>query len=134
MLLKIFAGISLPVSIGLLACLNAPLWVLPLLYILCLVVFVLLAGAFLLLICAVVDIQKPQHEDSRFYRAALYLYIELIIQLARVTIETEGLERVPKGRRFLMVCNHQSETDPGIIHHCFPKSQLAFISKKEAEH
>ena len=29
------------------------------------------------------------------------------------------------------MCNHQNESDPGILLHYFKKSQLAFISKKE---
>lgn len=131
MLLKLFAGLSLPVSLLLFLGLEAPLWALPILYVLCLVVFLLLAVAFLALICAPVNIQKPQHEDSRFYRFFMYLYIELVMQLARVKVETDGLDRIPTGRRFLLVCNHQSEADPGIILHYFRKSQLAFISKKE---
>ena len=133
MLLKIFAVLSLPLSLLIVLGLDTALWLLPLVYIGCLVLFVLLAGLFLVAICAAVDMKKPQHEDSRFYRAALYLYIELIMTLARVTVDTQGLERIPQGRRFLLVCNHQNETDPGILHHYFRKSQLAFISKKEAE-
>ena len=131
MLLKTFAVLSLPLSIVVFLNLSSPLWVLPLLYVLCFLLFLLLAVIFLALVCAPVDIQKPQHEDSRFYRFIMYLYIELLIQVVGLKIETKGLERIPTGRRFLLVCNHQSEADPGIIHHFFRKSQLAFISKKE---
>ena len=131
MLLKIFAGLSLPLAVLLFFWLDAALWALPLLYLGCLVIFLLLAVAFLCLICAPVDITKPQHEDSRFYRFFMHLYIEMVIQLVGLKVDTAGLERIPTGRRFLMVCNHQSEADPGIILHFFRKSQLAFISKKE---
>ena len=131
MLLKTFAVLSLPLSFVVFLNLGSPLWVLPLLYVLCFLLFLLLAVIFLALVCAPVDIQKPQHEDSRFYRFIMYLYIELLIQVVGLKIETKGLERIPTGRRFVLVCNHQSEADPGIIHHFFRKSQLAFISKKE---
>ena len=132
MLLKIFALLCVPVSILIFASMNAALWVLPLVYALCLFVTLLLAAAFLFFICALVDNTKPQPEDNKFYRAAMYLYIELILQVLGVTIDTKGMEHIPTGRRFMVVCNHQSETDPAFIHHYFRKSQLAFLSKKEA--
>ena len=131
MLLKIFAGLSLPLAVLLFFWLDAVLWALPLLYLGCLVIFLLLAVVFLCLVCAPVDIQKPQHEDSPFYRAVMYLYIELLIQLVGLKVETNDLTGIPKDRRFLMVCNHQNESDPGILLHFFRKGQMAFISKKE---
>lgn len=91
----------------------------------------LLAVGFLVLICRLVDLEKPQEHDSKFYRAVMYVYIEAIISLVLATIRTEGLEKTPKEGRFLLVCNHQHEADPGVLLHCFRKSQLAFISKQE---
>lgn len=132
MLLKLFAGLSLPASLLVFVLSDAALWMLPVFYAISFVVLVLLAALFLFLICAMVDISKPQHEDNKFYRTAMYLYIELILQLLCVTIDTKGMEHIPTGRRFMVVCNHQNETDPAFIHHYFRKSQLAFLSKKEA--
>lgn len=92
---------------------------------------VLLAFGFLVLICGLVDMRKPQEHDSKFYRSVMYVYIEALISLVLVTIRTEGLEKTPRDGRFLLVCNHQHEADPGVLLHCFKKSQLAFISKRE---
>ena len=92
-----------------------------------------LPACFLLLACACVDMSKPQTEDSKFFRTILYPYAEFLKQAVRMTIHTEGLEKTPKEGRFLLVSNHQNEADPGVLHLCFPKSQLAFISKQEAE-
>ena len=131
MLLKLFAGLSLPMSVLIFLSLEAPLWVIPLLYVGCLLAFLLLAVGFLALMCLPVDLSKPQREDNKFYRTVMYLYIELIIQVLGAEITTSGLERIPEGRRFLLVCNHQCEVDPAIIFHYFRKSQLSFISKKE---
>jgi len=132
MLLKIFAGLSVPVSVLLFIALDTPLWALPLLYLGCVLVFILLAFLFLCAVTVPVDIKKPQHEDSKFYRTIMYLYIELLIQLVGLKVETNDLTKnLPPDRRFLLVCNHQNESDPGILHHYFKKSQLAFISKKE---
>ena len=91
----------------------------------------LLAVLFLCILCAFVDLEKPQEEDSKFYRAVMYVYIEALMKLVRLKVEVSGLEKTPKEGRFLLVCNHQNESDPGILLHYFKKSQLAFISKRE---
>jgi len=91
----------------------------------------LLAVLFLWVCCKAVDMEKEQQEDSRFYRAMMYVYIEALISLVGARLHTEGLEKTPKEGRFLLVCNHLFIADPGVILHCFKKSQLAFITKKE---
>jgi len=90
-----------------------------------------LAFLFLALLSALVDRTKPQEQDSRLYRFFMYPYIEALMQLVGIRLTTQGLEKTPKDGRFLLVCNHQNESDPGVLHHCFRRSQLAFISKKE---
>lgn len=91
----------------------------------------LLAFLFLVLVCALVDTGKPQEHDSKFYRRVMYVYIEALMELVLVRLHTEGLEKTPKEGRFLLVCNHLFVADPGILLHCFQKSRLAFISKRE---
>lgn len=97
----------------------------------CYLALFLLAFLFLCVLCALVDTDKPQEEDSKFYRFVMHLYIEALISLVGLKVETSGLEKTPREGRFLLVCNHQNESDPGILLHYFKKSQLAFISKKE---
>lgn len=97
----------------------------------CFLLLTLLAALFLALICLPVDLNKPQEKDSRFYRAVMYPYIEALMQLVMLDLHTSGLEKTPAQGRFLLVCNHQNESDPGILHHAFRRSNLAFISKKE---
>lgn len=135
MLLKGIAALSLVFSLVSAAVMHVfygfPLWLAPLLYAAdCLILF-LLAFLFLCIVCALVDLNKPQEEDSRFYRAVMHLYIEALITLVRLKVEVSGLEKTPREGRFLLVCNHQNEADPGILLHYFKKSQLAFISKRE---
>lgn len=96
--------------------------------------YLILAGialAFLWIICKKVDMTVPQEEDSPFYRSVMYPYIEALISLVGVRLHTEGLEKTPKDGRFLLVCNHLFIADPGILLHCFKKSQLAFVTKQE---
>ena len=107
------------------------LWMLPLLF----VGFWGMGAAFSLgwlwLICSRVDMTQEQEEDDPFYRKWMHIYIEALINILRVRTKTVGLEKTPREGRFLLVCNHLFIADPGIIHHYFRDSQLAFISKKE---
>ena len=131
MLLRTITGLSLLVSCIIFACADWAIWMLPLLFVGIYTGLLLLAVAFLWAICAVVNLDKPQEEDSPFYRRVMHLYIEALIQLVRVRLHTKGLENTPKEGRFLLVCNHLFIADPGIVLHCFRKSQLAFLTKKE---
>ena len=131
MLLRSIAGLSLVLSVLFFAMTGPALWVLPLLYIACFLAGLLVAFLFLLAVLAPVDLDKPQEHDSQFYRTVMYLYIEALISLVGLKVQAEGLEKTPKEGRFLLVCNHQNEADPGILLHYFKRSQLAFISKQE---
>lgn len=93
----------------------------------------LLAVLFLVVACLVVDMEKEQQSDSKFYRTMVHLYIDLVVTLGRVELRTEGLEKIPADGRFMLVCNHICDVDSAVILKCFPKSQLAFIGKKETK-
>ena len=131
MLLKGIAAVSLVLAAVICALCEPALWLVPVLFAACYLALVLAALAFLWFICKIVDLEKPQEHDSRFYRSVMYLYIEALISLVGVRLHTKGLEKTPKEGRFLLVCNHLFLADPGIVLHCFKKSQLAFITKKE---
>ena len=107
------------------------LWVLPAVFAGSFLLLAGLAYCVLLIACAVVDPDKPQEKDSKFYRVMANLCIEAVLTFARVRVKTQGLEKTPKEGRFLLVCNHLHEADVAILLHFFRKSQLAFISKQE---
>lgn len=107
------------------------LWMLPVTFLCSFMALLLLATGFLWCACRFIDTDKPRGADSPFYRKLAAVYIHALIQLLQVRIHAEGLEKTPKEGRFLLVCNHIFVADPGILLHCFPHSQLAFISKKE---
>ena len=109
------------------------LWMLPALFAGFWLLGAALALGWLWLICSRVDMAQEQTEDDPFYRRWMYVYIEALIDLLQVRVKTSGLEKTPKDGRFLLVCNHMFIADPGIIHHFFRDSQLAFISKQENE-
>ena len=93
--------------------------------------WLIVAAVGLLVASAVVDKDKEAEHDSKFYRWMTHVLIEFAVTVGRMKIEAEGLEKIPQQGRFLLVCNHLSDIDPGILMHCFPKSQLAFVGKKE---
>ena len=86
----------------------------------------------LVILCALVDMKKPQEHDSPFYRKLMMVCIEALVAALQVRIRVQGREKLPKEGRFLLVCNHQHIGDPGVIHMAFPNSQLAFVGKKES--
>ncbi len=129
MLLKGMAACSAVLAV--LIALGGNLWMIPLYFVGIFLVLFLIAAIFLFAVCAVVDVSKPQEHDSKFYRAIMYPYIEALMNLVLIRLHTQGLEKTPKEGRFMLVCNHLFLADPGILLHCFKKSQLAFISKKE---
>lgn len=136
MLIGIISVLSVAAAVG--VCIGTGafgglgwLWLLPVSFAGGFLLLTLAAFLFLLIACAVVDPDKPQEKDSKFYRTVANLYIEAILTFARIRIETRGLEKAPKSGRFLLVCNHLHEADPVILLHYFKKSQLAFVSKQE---
>lgn len=136
MLLTLILVCSALVSVG--GCLLggcfeslAWLWVLPLSFVGAFLFWLLAAVLFLLAAVLVLKKDATYEHDSPFYRTMTNLYIELIITLVGLEIETEGLEKRPTEGRFLLVSNHLHEIDPGVLMHYFPKAQLGFIAKRE---
>ncbi len=83
-------------------------------------------GAMILL----TDIKKPPRGE-RFFRFLLKHSLPIIVTLARVKIENEGLEGMQIPKNALFVCNHQHDFDPVIIFSAFPDSEISFIGKKD---
>ena len=131
MLLRTIAAVSCLLTVVLFFWLDAALWMVPVLFAGLYLALMLLAFLFLCGLSAAVDMESQQEHDSKFYRTVMHWYIEALIPLVGLKIEVAGLEKTPKQGRFLLVCNHQNESDPGILLHYFKNSQLAFISKKE---
>lgn len=129
MLLGGIGVLSLILSIVM--CLYGSFWWFALYFIGAYAALFFLAVVFLVLSCAAVDLQKTVQHDSKFYRCIMYLYIDALITIAHLKVHPEGLEKIPTQGRFLLVCNHQNDADPGVIHAYFKKSQLAFITKRE---
>ena len=129
MLFKSVTLISLIITV--LSGLGQPVWLWPLIFAGAFLALFVLAWAICAVICAFIDLDKPVEKESKFYRQAMYFYVDGLIDLFLVKLKTRGLEKTPKDGRFLLVCNHQQMADPGILLSCFRESQLTFISKQE---
>lgn len=138
MLILILSILALGAASGFCAAVNAYagtmwIWLLP---VGAVVAFLLLAGCWfllLLIMAKAVDMEKQQEKNSVFYRTVAMLTIQALIPILKVRVRTRGLEQLPKDGRFLLVCNHLHDTDPIVLLWAFPKSKLAFISKREAD-
>lgn len=107
------------------------LWVLPVSFLGSFLSLGVLAFLFLWLMAAIVDMEKPQEEDSKLYRTIVNLYAPAIMTVLQARLHLQGMEKLPKEGRFLLVCNHINDMDPVTLIRVFPNSQLAFISKRE---
>ena len=109
------------------------LWLIPVFFIGAFLTLVVLAFGFLVLVCACIDPEKPRNEDSPLFRQMVMSYVHAILTILPIKVRTRGLEKTPMSGRFLLVCNHLDNIDPAFLLHCFPKSQLAFVAKKETK-
>lgn len=107
------------------------LWLLPLGFLGSLLAMAVALFLALWISCALVDTEKPQEKDSPYYRRLTTVMIDVARWLLRMRVHATGLENIPKDGRFMLVCNHINDMDPLLLLNQFPKSQLAFISKRE---
>ena len=136
MLLGIITIISLLSAVG--TCLLSGafwglgwLWVLPTTFIGSFLGWVILYFLFLCLLAALSNPDKPQEEDSKLYRTVVNLTTRAARTILRMRLHTEGLDKLPKDGRYLLVCNHIHILDPITLLGVLPQAQLAFISKRE---
>ncbi|MBR3278813.1 MAG: 1-acyl-sn-glycerol-3-phosphate acyltransferase [Lachnospiraceae bacterium] len=83
---------------------------------------------------ALVDPKREYNRHSGYYRWLLVSSTWHLIFVGRVRFHTKGMERIPKDRRFLLVCNHRSKLDPITSWYLLQDYDLAFVSKEENFH
>ena len=108
------------------------LWMLPVGWLGAFLGILVLAFLLVLVMSAVVDLEKEEVKDNRFYRWMLYVIADAAHTVLQVRVHAEGLEKIPADGRVMLVCNHLDNVDPVIIMHQVKKKQtLAFIAKRE---
>lgn len=78
-----------------------------------------------------VDMSKPQDKPSPFWVKQLELIAEAICILCNIRVHITGLEKIPKDKRFLLVCNHRSLFDPIVKIPVFKDFGIIYASKAE---
>ena len=91
MLFRIFALVAAAAAGATVAFGPATLWLLPVLFVGYFLALVVLAVVFLGIICFPVNLDKPQEQDSPFYRRVMYVFIEAIMNGVLVRLHTQGL-------------------------------------------
>ena len=122
MLVIIFLIIALLIPLVLRASL---LWALPL-FLLEIILYVLWAFSTSLL---VKDTDKPIEKEIPICRFAAVSVFGLLCSLLGLSVTVRGLEKLPEGERFLLVCNHRSGFDPVVLMNRLYKYQLSCIAK-----
>ena len=108
------------------------LWMLPVCWLGSFLAVIVLAFLMVLVMCALVDLDKEETKDNPFYRAVIYWIADAAHTVLQVHVHSEGLEKIPTDGRVLLVCNHLNNADPVIIYHQVKKKQKrAFIAKRE---
>ena len=105
-------------------------WLVPVLFIAFFFGFVILHLIVTCIWIATANVNKPPR-GTKAFRVLANITIPLLLKLARVTVKTEGAEKVPEGARMLFVCNHQHDLDPVMLLYAFPSAEIGFIGKKD---
>lgn len=132
----VFLGLSLAIT-GLIGGLNGwftswnALWQIPLTFSGVFLGVVLLFLLVLFISTRFVDPKKLLEKPSRFFRFMINQFCRLAFFLGGVHVHVTGLDKMPRGSRFLLVSNHLFAFDPLIYYYALPNDELGFISKKE---
>ena len=92
---------------------------------------IILSLAVILISFALINTKSPPERGSKYFRYMINQLLPIVMFLARVKINAQGVEKVPKNTELFFVCNHQHDLDPAILFRLFPTNTLSFIGKKE---
>lgn len=109
------------------------LWLLPVGCLGSFLMLMVLGFVILVIVCALIDPDKPRDKDNPCFRWMVMEYVHTILTVLPIKIRTQGMEKSLPTGRFLLVANHLDNIDPAFLYYCFPKSQIAFVGKKETE-
>lgn len=95
--------------------------------------FIAVALAFIIyyIICLPIKAGSEYKKPSKFYRFLYKEGLDYICFHARVSCRFKGKDLLPRGKRFLLVCNHRSNFDPMLIAKKTVAYDIAFISKNQ---
>ena len=91
----------------------------------------LLLWIFWIFVNLTINKKKEYSTPSGFYNWAFVLWYRYMMVAGRLKVRVTGYEKVPFGRRFLIVSNHCSKFDNFVQCAVLKKTQIAYISKPE---
>lgn len=83
------------------------------------------------LVSLTINTKKEYEKQSRFYGVMFSLLLEFVLDFFRVKISVEGMDKIPKDKKFLFVSNHISIYDTFVQVAALRKFPMAFISKPD---
>lgn len=110
---------------------NNWLWLLPVSFVICYLVLLVLAVGYLFYLLSKVDMDTPVEHDDPKFRRIVGLYAHAFCTILGMRFHVTGLENRPTEGRFLLVSNHLHEMDIPSLYFPFEKMQMSFVSKKE---
>ena len=105
-------------------------WLVPLVYVGCILLLIVLHHVVLAISIATVKLDKPPR-DTDFFRFLINGFLRVAAPLLGVKIHIKGTEKIPDDEPFLLVCNHIHDLDPAVIYYAVPNARLSFIAKRE---
>lgn len=105
-------------------------WLVPVLFVAFFLGFVILHLTVTCIWIATANVNKPP-KGTKAFRVLANITIPMLLKLARVSVKTEGADKIPENARMLFVCNHQHDLDPVMLLSAFPSADLGFIGKKD---
>lgn len=106
-------------------------WLVPVLFIGFFLAFIIIQLATFALMIQFTDREKSPDKGVKFFRFLVKHSLPIIIAVARVKINSSGLDKLPENTHMLFVCNHQHDFDPIIMLSAFPDADMGFVGKKE---
>ena len=91
----------------------------------------LLLWIFWIFVNLTINKKKEYSTPSVFYNWAFVLWYRYMMVAGRLKVRVTGYEKVPFGRRFLIVSNHCSKFDNFVQCAVLKNTQIAYISKPE---
>lgn len=110
------------------------LWIFPAAFVSVFLICVLLLALLVVVTSLFYRKERDLARPSRFCRFVLSQFSRTAFSLAGVRLHTDGLEKIPSSRRFLLVCNHRFAFDPMLFFASMGRTELAFIAKIESFH
>lgn len=105
------------------------IWIIPVSLIGSLLAYAILYFLTIWIYSIFVSTKKTYGKPSNFYYNAMNRFYSLMCQVQGLKIHVTGIEKLPKDRRVLFVCNHLSQLDPMVHSSLFPERRIAFITK-----